>query len=166
MTAIDDRQVSEGFIETLSEQKQEVVLHMHHVLAEHIMFWRKMQIDIAIFITTAILALTGYLLSQDHITVQVTVGSCAILSLLGLVGGRISRYIAAHIYEQEAIIVKLDRLNRLFDDDVYIKGDSIYPKTWSSYGTKKWKEPVIEFCIILQLLLPIPVAALVLVLKS
>jgi hypothetical protein len=139
-------------LEDLSDRHHSVVLHMHGVIAEHIMFWRRLIVDVTVFNTTAMMALTGFAISRDSLDTPALVVFCVMIVTLGVAGVTVCKLMSKHMYDSARIIVKFDRIHGLFETGAYLPDETIYPADWTTYGTASWREPVISFCLWLQAL--------------
>lgn len=70
------------------------------------------------------------------------------------------RHSADAINSNALIVVKADRIMKLFEKDYFVKDDSIYPEKWENWGEKKGAGYYEKFHIILCIFLAIALCIL------
>lgn len=78
----------------------------------------------------------------------------AIITFL-IVASVITRHIEFYFLDVARVINKIDKIHKSFDQDIYIKNDSLLPKKWKDFGTDEWKEPIFKKAQLMYILMGI-----------
>jgi hypothetical protein len=154
-----------SLVDSLSDRQYQVVLHTHEVQIEYISYWRRIVVDITFFLITGMIALVGFAITRQDIKPPVKLGVCLLVLILGWSGAAIARLVKRVIYKHARIVLKIDHINRVFQNDVYLQGDSLYPKNWLTYGSSTWREPVLSFCFWILVFMPLLLGAITMIVQ-
>ena len=105
----------------------ETRLSIRGVIAMYAVYWHKLAVDAAIFITTGCIALAGFSLTRTDASRKTILSLAIVIVLLGWTGAALCRLIARQTSAHQRILVKLDTADGLFDSGVLIENDSVYP---------------------------------------
>ena len=148
--------------DTGADRRHQTLLSVRQVVASYAVYWHKLAVDSTIFIVTGSIALAGFALSRTDPTGVMLISTCIILIILGWAGAYLTRLIQRKTEGHQAILIRLDKLHGLLEPDIYLPGESIYPKEWKDTGAKHVIDPIFRFCFVLLCVLPIILATLVL----
>lgn len=115
------------------EKRQAVVSSVRSTVAGYIMYWHKLCLEVSILISSGIVAIVTF--GIDRASLDLTGKALLLLgSGMAVCAGVFLIVRAARLLQDlRQILVKVDKHDQLFDDNVYLKDESLYPKAWKDF---------------------------------
>lgn len=109
---------------------QDVVLNVRSTVAGYIMYWHKLCLEVSILLSSGIVAVSTFGIDRTTLSGVGKVALIAGFALAAIAGTVLILNVAKLLQDLRGILVRADTHDRLFDDDVYLPRDSLYPKSW------------------------------------
>ncbi|MBW8366740.1 MAG: hypothetical protein K0M70_02650 [Arenimonas sp.] len=113
--------------------RQDVVLNVRSTNAAYIMYWHKMCLEISVLMSSGMIAVGTFGLDKSSATISVRIALVVGFLLASAAAAWLILKISAVVQEHRAILVRVDKFDRLFAKDAYLKGESLYPESWESF---------------------------------
>jgi hypothetical protein len=115
------------------KRKQDVALNVRSTIADYMMYWHKICLELSILVSSGIVAVSTFGVDRSQLSSTLKYTLVITFILAAAAATWLILKAAGLIQDLRGILVRVDKYNRLFEVDAYLPGESLYPPNWEKF---------------------------------